>query len=123
MASANKAKELFERRKARVRRKLKSNRAGHFRLTVFRSNLHIYAQIVDDKNSKTLVSASTLNKDIAKELKTTSDIKAAQIVGKKLAELAKAANIDTVYMDRGGYLFHGRVKALADAARENGLKF
>ncbi len=91
------------------------------RLCVFRSNTGIYAQIIDDENKTTLVSASSLEKDL--KLTNGSNIEAAKVVGKAIAEKAKKAKITQVVFDRGGYLYHGRVKALADAARENGLEF
>ncbi len=91
------------------------------RLCVFRSNTGIYAQIIDDENRTTLCSASTLDKDL--KIKKGSNIEAAKVVGKAIAEKAKAAKITKVVFDRGGYLYHGRVAALAEAARENGLEF
>ena len=91
------------------------------RLCVFRSNKGIYAQIIDDENRTTLVSASSLDKDL--KIKNGSNVEAAKVVGKAIAEKAKKAKITKVVFDRGGYLYHGRVAALADAARENGLEF
>ena len=91
------------------------------RLCVFRSNKSIYAQIIDDETKTTLVSASSLEKDL--KIKNGSNVEAAKVVGKALAEKAKKAKITKVVFDRGGYLYHGRVAALADAARENGLEF
>ena len=91
------------------------------RLNVFRSNTGIYAQIIDDETRTTLVSASSLDKDL--KIKNGSNVEAAKVVGKSIAEKAKKAKITKVVFDRGGYLYHGRVKALADAARENGLEF
>lgn len=91
------------------------------RLSVFRSNKAIYAQIIDDETRTTIVSASSLDKDL--KLTKGNDIEAAKVVGKKIAEKAKEANITKVVFDRGGYLYHGRVEALANAARENGLEF
>ncbi|GHU58319.1 50S ribosomal protein L18 [Clostridia bacterium] len=93
------------------------------RLSVYRSNQHIYAQVIDDVAGKTLVAASTLEKDIAKSLKNTSNIEAAKAVGTAIAKKATAKNIESVVFDRGGYVYHGKVKALADSARESGLKF
>lgn len=93
------------------------------RLAVFRSELHIYAQIIDDVKGHTLVAASTVEKDIASSLKATSNIEAAKAVGEVIAKKAVAKGINEVVFDRGGFLYHGRVKALADAAREGGLKF
>ena len=91
------------------------------RLTVFRSDKHIYAQIIDDETKTTLVSASSLDKSL--KLKNGSNVEAAKVVGKSIAEKAKKAKIKKVVFDRGGYLYHGRVAALAEAARENGLEF
>ncbi|MBR1937179.1 MAG: 50S ribosomal protein L18 [Bacilli bacterium] len=91
------------------------------RLSVFRSNAEIYAQIIDDETKTTLVSASSLDKSL--KLKNGSNVEAAKVVGKSIAEKAKKAKIKKVVFDRGGYLYHGRVKALAEAARENGLEF
>lgn len=113
----------YERRRARVRRALKSRADGKPRLSVFRSSKHIYAQIIDDGAGRTLAAASSLDKDLRSALKTGADKAAAAAVGKLVAERAKAAGIEAVVFDRGAYLFHGRVKALADAAREGGLKF
>jgi large subunit ribosomal protein L18 len=120
---AMKPAELFERRKQRVRYKLRQAGRLRPRLTVFRSSRHIYAQIVDDAVGRTLAAASTLDADLKKELKTGADSAAASAVGKLIAERAKAAGVGRVIFDRGGYIFHGRVKALADAAREGGLDF
>jgi len=117
------AKELFERRRARSRTKLRKVAKGQPRLTVHRSSKHIYAQIIDDQAGNTMAAASTLDTDFKKASKTTADAAAAAVVGKLVAERAKAKGIDAVVFDRGGYIFHGRVKALADAAREAGLKF
>jgi large subunit ribosomal protein L18 len=93
------------------------------RLAVYRSNKHIYAQIIDDSKGATLTAASTLDVDTKKDLKGGGNIVAAKAVGKLVAERAKAKGIDAVLFDRGGYLYHGRIKALAEAAREAGLKF
>ena len=93
------------------------------RLNVFRSLKHIYAQIIDDTRGQTLVTASTVDKEIRKTLKTGGNVAAAKVVGKVLAERAIAAGISRVVFDRGGYAYHGRVRALADAAREAGLKY
>lgn len=93
------------------------------RLAVFRSNKHIYAQIIDDTAGVTLVAASTKEKDIAAALKTTSDVEAAKSVGTAVAKKAVAVGISSVVFDRGGYIYHGKVKALAEAAREAGLQF
>ena len=112
---------LFDRRRQRVRTSLRAAAGGKPRLSVHRSGKHIYAQVIDDAAGKTLASASTLDKDIKDKAAATKDGAAA--VGKALAERAKKAGVSTVVFDRGGFLFHGRVKALADAAREGGLEF
>jgi large subunit ribosomal protein L18 len=106
----------------RIRTRL-SGRAQVPRLSVFRSINHIYAQIVDDGRGQTLVSASTRDKEVRSTLKTGGNVAAAKVVGQALAQRAGAAGISRVVFDRGGYAYHGRVKALADAAREAGLKF
>lgn len=93
------------------------------RLTVFRSAKHMYAQIIDDATGNTLVSASTLDKEVAASLKSTSNVEAATLVGKTVGERAKAKGIESVVFDRSGYLYHGKVAALADGAREAGLQF
>ncbi len=93
------------------------------RLAVFRSNKHIYAQIIDDAKGATVTAASSLDPDTKKDLKNGGNVAAAKAVGKLIAQRAKAKGIDAVLFDRGGYLYHGRIKALADAAREAGLKF
>ena len=111
------------RRELRVRRALKKVTAGQPRLSVFRSSEHIYAQVIDDLHGHTLAAASSLEKALREKLKTGADRAAAAEVGKLLAERAKAAGVEEVVFDRGAYLFHGRIKALADAAREGGLKF
>lgn len=113
----------FDKRKARVRRTLKARSEGRPRLSVHRSSKHIYAQVIDDAAGTTLASASTMEKDLRGSLKTGADKNAAAAIGKLVAERALKAGIKTVVFDRGGYLFHGRVKALADAAREGGLSF
>lgn len=113
----------FQRRKSRVRRKLRQVSEGRPRLSVHRTSKNIYAQIIDDVRGLTVAAASTLEKDLKAELKTGADKSAAERVGKAIAERAKAAGVVDVVFDRGGYLFHGRVKALADAAREGGLNF
>ena len=118
-----KTKELFERRARRSRFKLRKATGERLRLSVFRSSKHIYAQLIDDREGKTVVSASSIEKDVKGELKTGADTAAAKRVGALLAERAKAAGVAGVVFDRGGYRFHGRVKALADAAREGGLAF
>jgi|SRR5215813_3896430 len=111
------------RRTAKVRRGIRRAGDGRARLSVFRSSKHIYAQVIDDAKGKTLAQASSLEKDMRTSLKTGANIEAAKAVGKLVAERAKAKGVAEVVFDRGGYLYHGRVKALADAARESGLKF
>lgn len=110
-------------RKSRVRRELKAVSSGRPRLSVHRSSEHIYAQVIDDVKGTTLAAASTLEKDLKGALKTGADKNAAAAVGKLVAERAIKAGVKEVVFDRGQFLFHGRVKALADAAREGGLKF
>jgi large subunit ribosomal protein L18 len=117
------SKELFLRRQTRTRFTLRKKSDGRPRLSVFRSSKHIYAQIIDDKRGATLVAASSLEKDLKIDLKTGADTDAAAKVGKLIAERAVKAGITQVVFDRGGYVYHGRVKALADAAREGGLLF
>ncbi len=112
---------LFDRRRRRVRTALRSRASGKPRLSVHRSGRHIYAQVIDDAAGKTVAAASTLDKDLKGKTGATKDGAAA--VGKAVAERAKAAGVSQVVFDRGGFLFHGRVKALADAAREGGLEF
>lgn len=112
----------FDRRKRRMRSKLK-RLATRPRLSVHRSDRHIYAQVIDDVAGKTVAAASSLEKDLRASLKTGGDMAAAKEVGKLVATRAIAAGVTSVVFDRGGYLFHGRVKALADAAREAGLQF
>jgi large subunit ribosomal protein L18 len=111
------------RRMAKVRRNVRRAASGRARLSVFRSSKHIYAQLIDDAKGQTIVSASSLEKEMRDGLKTGADTAAAKAVGKRLAERASAKGIKQVVFDRGGYLYHGRVKALADAAREGGLDF
>jgi large subunit ribosomal protein L18 len=111
------------RRTAKVRRNIRRAAGIRARLSVFRSSKHIYAQVIDDADSQTVVSASSLEKDMRGNLKTGANVEAAKAVGKRLAERAAAKGIKEVVFDRGGYLYHGRVKALADAAREGGLDF
>ncbi|NEU11158.1 50S ribosomal protein L18 [Methylobacterium sp. BTF04] len=115
--------DALDRRKARVRRALRAAANGRPRLSVFRSSKQIYVQVIDDAAGKTLASASSVEKDIRGGLKTGADVAAAQAVGKLVAERAKAAGVTQVIFDRSGYLYHGRVKALAEAAREGGLEF
>jgi large subunit ribosomal protein L18 len=116
------ALKLFDRRERRVRTNLR-RKTERPRLTVFRSGRHIYAQVIDDAKGATLAAASSLDKDLKAGLKTGADKEAAKRVGLLLAERAKAAGVEAVVFDRGGYLYHGRVKALADGAREGGLQF
>ena len=117
------ANTLFERRRRRVRSRLARTNKGRPRLSVFRSSRHIYAQIIDDVAGRTLAAASSLDEALRGGSKTGANRDAAWAVGKLIAERAKAAGVTSVVFDRGGYLFHGRVKALADAAREGGLDF
>ena len=113
--------ERSVRRTARVRRTLKRSAYGRPRLSVFRSSKHIYAQVIDDAKGETVVAASSMEKDVRG--KTGANVEAAKAVGKRVAERAVAKGVKEVQFDRGSYLYHGRVKALADAAREGGLKF
>jgi large subunit ribosomal protein L18 len=115
--------QLFERRRRRVRHSLRQKSNGRIRLSVFRSGKHIYAQLIDDTQGKTLACASTVDKELKAKLKTTSTVDAAKAVGELLAKRGKAAKISDVVFDRGGFIYHGRVKALAEAAREGGLNF
>lgn len=112
-----------DRRRARVRRALRAAGNGRVRLSVHRSSKQIYAQIIDDAAGRTLACASTLEKDLRGQLKTGADVEAAKAVGKLIAERAIAAGVKDVVFDRGAFIYHGRVKALADAAREGGLNF
>ena len=123
MSQANKSKALFARRKERVRISLRKKAADRVRLCVFRSGKHIYAQLIDDRKGVTLAAASSLDKEVKGKLKSTSTVEAAKVVGQAIAKRAADAKVKEVVFDRGGYLFHGRVKALADAAREAGLSF
>ncbi|MDM8168052.1 50S ribosomal protein L18 [Roseovarius sp.] len=117
---ANSKRQLFQKRRLRVRSKLRKVNAGRPRLSVHRSSKNMSVQIIDDVNGVTLASASTLEKDLGFVGKNTMD--AAKKIGATIAERAKAAGITEAQFDRGGFLFHGRIKALADAAREAGLK-
>ena len=114
-------KARTERRKATVRRAIKEAATGRARLTVFRSSKHIYAQVIDDLKGATVAAASSLEKDMRS--KTGANVDAAKAVGKLVAQRAIEKGVKDVVFDRGGYLYHGRIKALADAAREGGLKF
>jgi len=120
MAKDSKA---HERRVARVRRSIRARAYGKPRLSVFRSSKQIYAQIIDDENGATIVAASTLEKEQREQLKTGATVSAAKQIGKLLAERAVAKGVKNVVFDRGGYMYHGRVKALAEGAREGGLEF
>ena len=120
MAKDNQA---TDRRKARVRRSIRARAYGKPRLSVFRSSKQIYAQIIDDEKGTTLVAASSIEKTQRESLKTGADVTAAKSVGKLIAERAAAAGITNVVFDRGAYMYHGRVKALAEGAREGGLDF
>jgi large subunit ribosomal protein L18 len=114
-------KERRQRRAVKTRAQIRVLKIA--RLTVHRTPRHIYAQVFDDKGARVLASASTVQKEVAKDLKTTGNVEAARSVGRAIAERAKAAGITRVAFDRAGFQYHGRVKALADAAREAGLEF
>ena len=116
-------KDTLVRRANRVRRQIKAVANGRPRLSVHRSSKNIYAQVIDDVAGKTLASASTLEKDLRGSLKTGADTAAATVVGKLLAERASKAGVTEVVFDRGAFIYHGRIKALAEAAREGGLNF
>ncbi len=116
-------KSLSDQRKSRVRRALKKRANGRPRLSVFRSLKNIYVQVIDDDNGVTVASASTLEPELRKKIKNGGDKAAAAEIGKLIAERATKAGVETVIFDRGSYIYHGRVKALADAAREGGLQF
>ena len=115
------SKSLFERRRQRVRHQLKQKGGTRVRLSVHRTSQHFYAQIIDDAKGVTLASASTVDKDLRG--KVGNNVEAASAVGKLIAKRAKAAGVNEVVFDRGGFLYHGRIKALAEAAREGGLTF
>ena len=119
--SENKSLQL--RRRVRLRFQLRRKSAGRPRLSVFRSGKHIYAQVIDDRKGATLASASSLDEDVKGKIKTGADKSAAAEVGKLIAQRAIAAGVKEVVFDRGGYMYHGRVAALANAAREGGLSF
>ena len=114
-------RKLFQKRRLRTRNKLRGLAAGRPRLSVHRSNKNIHVQLIDDGEGRTLASASTLEKEFGVVGK--NNVEAAAKIGAAIAERARSAGIEECYFDRGGFLFHGRIKALADAARENGLKF
>ena len=121
---SNKSKYLYDKRKSRTRFKLKNSFKKNIRLSVFMSNSNIYAQIIDDEKQSTLLASSSLDKDLKKRCgDKTGNIETATAVGSDIAKKAKEKGIKEVYFDRGGYLYHGRVKALAEAARKEGLKF
>ena len=122
MVSKESRSKVRAKKHMRIRNRF-SGTAERPRLAVFRSNNHVYAQVIDDVAGKTLVSASTLEKDIKAELKNTDDIEAATKIGDVVAKRALEKGIKAVVFDRGGYIYHGKVKALADAAREAGLEF
>ncbi len=117
------SKEITQRRSARVRRQIKAVANGRPRLSVHRTSKHIYVQVIDDSRGQTVAAASTLEKDLKGSLKTGADTTAAAAVGKLVAERAIKAGVKEVVFDRGSYIYHGRVKALAEAAREGGLSF
>ena len=116
-------KSLFDKRKLRNRLSIKKNIGNKLRLSVFRSNKHIYCQIIDDVKQITLCSSSTLDPEVKKDLKSSGTIDAAEKVGKDIAAKAKKIGFEKVVFDRGGYLYHGRVRSLAEGARSGGLKF
>ena len=118
---ANSKRQLFLKRRLRVRNKLRKMNRGRVRLSVHRSNKNISVQLIDDVQGRTLASASSLEKDLG--IVGKNNVEAATKVGAAIAERAKAAGVEECYFDRGGFLFHGGIKALADAAREGGLKF
>ncbi|GGH07716.1 50S ribosomal protein L18 [Glycocaulis albus] len=117
------SREKMQRRAQRTRSRLAKFSGGRPRLSVFRSSKHIYAQIIDDQNGATLAAASTLEADVRGGKPAGANVEAAAAVGKLVAERAKAKGLTDVVFDRGGYIYHGRIKALADAAREGGLNF
>jgi large subunit ribosomal protein L18 len=119
----DKAKLLHDRRTARVRHSLRRKSGGRVRLSIFRSSKHIYAQVIDDTQGLTIAAASSVDKELKGSLKGGGDLDAAKAVGMLVAKRAIAAGIKEVAFDRGGYRYHGRVRALADAAREGGLSF
>ncbi|MCC6204988.1 MAG: 50S ribosomal protein L18 [Hyphomicrobiales bacterium] len=116
-------KQVVQKRAQRIRRQLKKVAGGRPRLSVHRSSKHIYAQVIDDAKGHTVAAASSLEKDLRGSLKTGADTAAAAAIGQLVAERAVAAGVKEVIFDRGAYIYHGRVKALADAAREAGLSF
>ena len=122
MISKKSRAAIREKKHMKLRNRFKGT-AERPRLAVYRSNMHISAQIIDDLEHKTLVAASTVQKDVKAELEKTNDVAAAAYLGKVIAEKAKEKGITEVVFDRGGYIYHGKIKALADAAREAGLEF
>ena len=118
---STKGMSLFEKRRRRNRTALRARSGGRPRLSIHRSGKHIYAQVIDDAEGRTVASASSLEKDVRGQ--SGANVDAAKAVGQRVAEAAKAAGVTQVVFDRGGFLFHGRVKALAEAARESGLEF
>ena len=119
----NKKKQLFNRRRQRVRNRLLKNATGRPRLSVHRTGKHIYAQVINDVDGKTVASASTLDKELREQVKSGANVEAARQVGELIAKRASSAGVKDVIFDRGGFLYHGRIQALADAAREGGLNF
>jgi large subunit ribosomal protein L18 len=119
----HKDNQAAARRKARVRRAIRARAYGKPRLSVHRSSKQIYAQIIDDEQGVTIVAASSIEKDQRSALKTGATVEAAKVIGKLIAERAAAKGIKDVVFDRGAYIYHGRVKALAEGAREGGLNF
>ena len=120
---ATKEKRLFARRRRRNRHAILKKANGRPRLSVFRSSKHIYAQVIDDLTGETRAAASTVEKAVKGTIGNGANVAAAEAIGRLVAERALKANVETVVFDRGGYIYHGRVKALAEAAREAGLKF
>lgn len=116
-------REKFDRRRKRTRNQLRKKNPERPRLSVHRSNKNIYAQVIDDKKGITVAAASSQDKDLRGTLENGGNVDAAAAVGKLIAERARQAGVETVIFDRGGFLYHGRVKALADNAREGGLSF
>ena len=126
MATKQVRKLSRDARRERIHRRVRTRVMGtpeRPRLCVYRSNGNIYAQVVDDRSGRTLASASSIDTDTRKDLKNGNNVAAAKVIGKKIAERTRAAGIEQVVFDRGGYMYHGRVEALAAAAREAGLKF
>ncbi len=119
----NTPRKLFKRRQERVRTALRNAAKGKLRLSVFRSGKHIYAQVIDDIKGITVACASTLDKEVRDSIKKTATVEAASVIGKTVAQRAIKSGVSEVVFDRGGYVYHGRVRALAEAAREAGLKF